>query len=177
MPLLGMILPWWARWAGIALLVAAVAGFSAFKMHQYDTNHAKIAYDALQGEYAGFVADVKAKGEAAQRAAVWQSHVDEMNKEKADAENATTTANLAIALNSLRRTADNSRHDLPAAPASSSRADLACFDRGILGRGNGELDKQLVEGARRIADKGTESTVGLNTARKWAQTELKKLRQ
>lgn len=161
------LMPFWARWIILAVFLASIAAFSAFKMHQYDTRHAKIAYDALQGRFDGFVADVKAKGEAARRQALWQAQTDEMRKETADAENATTTANLAIALNSLRRTADNSRHDLPAAPASSSRPDLACFDRGLLERGNGELDKQLVEGSRRIADKGTASTVGLDTARKW----------
>lgn len=166
MPFLGILIPWWGRWIAIALLVVAVAGFGAMKMHKHD----QIAYDALQGEYTVFKADVKANGEAATRAAIWQAHVDEMNKEKADAENATTTANLAIALNSLRRTADNSSHDLPAAPASSVRPDLACFDRGLLERGNGELDKRLVEGARRIADKGTASTVGLDTAKRWAVT-------
>lgn len=37
MPLLGMILPWWARWAGIALLVAAVFGFGWFKGNDHGT--------------------------------------------------------------------------------------------------------------------------------------------
>jgi len=36
MGLLGLVLPWWAKWAALAILAAAIAGVSAVKMHQHD---------------------------------------------------------------------------------------------------------------------------------------------
>lgn len=46
MNLLGLVIPWWGRWAGIALAFVAAAGFGAAKMHAHD----QAKYDAREAE-------------------------------------------------------------------------------------------------------------------------------
>lgn len=118
--------------------------------------------DACKDEYSQFVAEVKAKGEAAQKAAQEQELKDKKAKEKADHENAVNRKRIADLTKRLRERPAGS--GVPAAPAGSRRPDLACFDRAEFERAYGTLVARL----RELADEGTAATIDLDTAKEWA---------
>ena len=123
--------------------------------------------DSLRVEYAEFKAGVEALGDAAKKSAKEKEAKDKANKEQADAENARTTANLNAVIAKLRAQRTSSGA-LPAAATTSSRPDLACFDRAEYQREDGVATAKLLGGARSLADEGTAATVNLNTAKGWA---------
>lgn len=152
------------KWGIIAALVLSAMAWSAMKMHQHD----QVVYDELAREYGIFKAGVAAAGEKAERDRQARIKEDKKAKEKADAENARTVADLRSTIAGLRG-ANPSRSVLPAVPSGSSRPDLACFDREQYLREDGVLTAKLFAGARGLADEGTASTVDLNTAKRWGQ--------
>lgn len=117
-----------------------------------------------KAEYAKFVGGVEALGKAAKKDADDKAAQDKLFKEQADAENARTTASLRATVKRLRdeRTRSSS---VPPAPATTSRPDLACFDRAELAGAVGSLEA----GVEGLLAEGAEATVGLNTAREWAK--------
>lgn len=119
---------------------------------------------AVKSEFATFRGGVEALGHAAEEAAKAKEAADKKRKEDADAKLAKYVALHADALKRLRD-AKSSGSFVPAAPAGSSRPDLACFDRAEYQRADGVF----TEGARSLADEGTASTLGLDVAKGWAQ--------
>jgi DNA repair exonuclease SbcCD ATPase subunit len=91
-------------------------------------------------------------------------------QDKKAKETADESANRQMA--QLQRTIVRLRNDrerapsVPAAPAGSTKPELACFDRAEFARTVGNLEA----GMERIAGEGAEATVGLNAARDWAKT-------
>ena len=161
-------------WFGLArvkgllavLVLAAVAGFAAYKMHQHD----QIAYDKLMAEYNTFKGGVAALGEKAKTDAAKQALHDLKNKERADNENKRTTTANAVAIARLRRELDAARGSyVPPAPAGTEHPELACFDRDALG----SAIRGLVAEVRRLVDEGTAAVTDLNTAKIWNQGRLK----
>ena len=122
--------------------------------------------DGCQIKHAEFVAGVKVLGDAARAKAIADAKRDLLRKERSDAEN---TAALDAHAADLKRMRDANPGGLrvPAAPAGSSRPDLACYSRAELGRAAGALAK----GVRDLADEGDSAVINLNGAKKWA-TEL-----
>lgn len=156
------ILPWWTRWAALAALCAAVAIFTGVKVHAHD----RIALDALQGRFDAFRTQVAYAGKLAQIAADKEIAAGKLAKENADAENSRTHAADIATIASLRRERDSARRSaVPAAPAGSSRPDLACFERTALESALGGFIAEI----RGLADEGTAATVDLNTAKLWAK--------
>ena len=125
--------------------------------------------EAEKAHYAMFVAQTKAEGEAAQKAAKAREVADQQRKEEADHENSDALATLAGTIGRLRHANDAARRIVPAAPAASRRPDLACFDRIELERALGNF---LAE-ARGLVDQGSTCTVNLDTAKIWAQRGAK----
>jgi hypothetical protein len=126
-------------------------------------------YALLLNEYQQLKGGVAALGHEAEARNAKQALADIKSKERADEQNRRQHAADIDTITRLRRDADRARGSVvPAAPAGSSRPDLACFDRAELERGNGEALGRLREGARRVADKGTAAAVDLDTARAWA---------
>lgn len=162
---LAFLLAEWRWFAGAALLIAA-AGWGAYAMHRHD----KAAYTTLESEFTTFKATVAAKGEQARQQAVLQQKQDKKRKDDADKRYAQTVAALDANIRGLRAAADSRSYSLPAAPATSSRPDLACFDREQYQREMGILDARLLQGSRNLADEGTTATVGLDTGKTWAQS-------
>lgn len=119
--------------------------------------------DAVKAEYAAFVAQVKAAGEAAEKIARQQQATDQQRKEQADVENKHTLDALNADIKRLRH-ARASGGFVPAAPAAAGRPDLACFDRAELEQSIRALDTS-VQG---IADQGSAATVNLDSAKRWA---------
>ena len=115
-------------------------------------------------EFSQFKGGVAALGMEAAKDAAEKDMWNKLNKEKVDAQNARTTADLRDALKRLRDEHPSASF-VPQAPAGSSRPDLACFDRAEYQR----TDGVFTEGARGLADEGTEAAVGLNTGREWAK--------
>jgi hypothetical protein len=155
------LLPWWWRWAALVLVIVASAGFGAIKMHAHDQTR----YEALQGDFAGYRAQVSAEGKIAQRRADAQAAAAKLAKEQTDAENKAARNLDRQRIASLRWDADHrGAYSLPAAPADARRADLACFDRAEFERAGGAALGRL----RAIADQGDAATLDLNSARAWA---------
>jgi len=123
-------------------------------------------------DYAVFKSNVELLGKKAEADRVKKEADNLKAKENADVEHAKTVADLAATVKRLRG-ANPPRSSLPSAPTTSSRPDLACFDREQYLREDGAATARLFEGARSLADEGTAATVGLNTAKTWAASTLK----
>lgn len=155
------ILAYW-RWIALAVLLAASAAFGGATVYR----HMNAKLRALQSDFDAFRGGVAALGIAAQKAATAKRLADQQRKDAADAENARSTADLNRTIAGLRLAADRARGRIvPAAPAASSRPDLACFDRTLLEQAIGGL----VGSVRGIAETGDQTAVDLNTAREWAR--------
>lgn len=119
--------------------------------------------DSVQAKYDGFVATVKAEGEAAEKVAKAQTAEDKRNKERVDHDYQTTIAGLAADVKRLRDDRARSGY-VPAAPAGSRSPGLACFDRAELEQALRRFD----DGISGILEEGDADAVGLNVARSWA---------
>lgn len=118
--------------------------------------------EAVKQEYEGFRTQVKTLGEAAKLKAEAENKLNKERKEKADVE----LKKLRLANAEFKRLRDSApSRRLPEAPANSRNPELSCFDRPELERAYGELVKEL----RGIADEGTESTLALDSVKRWAQ--------
>ena len=119
--------------------------------------------DAVQAKYDGFVATVKAEGDAATKLAEATAAEDKRNKESSDHEYQTTIASLDADVKRLRD--DRARSSfVPAAPAGSRSVGLACFDRADLERTLQQFDEAVTG----LIAEGDADAVGLNVARSWA---------
>lgn len=118
---------------------------------------------SVKQEYAHFVADVKAKGEAAKVKADAEDKLNQKRKAKADADyKKLLAANTAL----NKRLRDNAgRSVLPDPGPTSGSAETACF-------GRPELDAALqrfIGGTAEIVISGQQATDALNNAKRWAQ--------
>lgn len=118
---------------------------------------------ATQARFDGFVATVAAEGKAAEKLAKASAAEDKRIKESSDREYQTTIARLDSDVKRMRDARASSRF-VPAAPASSRRTDLACFDRAELERTIRDFDAEI----QGLVDQGSADAVGLNVARGWA---------
>lgn len=123
--------------------------------------------DAVKAEYAGFVAQVEALGEAAKKAAKLKEAEDKKRKEIADAQLTRSRIELAAlgdAYRSLREQRARSGFLSTAAP-SSADPGRACLDRAELER---TLERIDAVGSG-IAQEGDQARIGLDSAKEWAR--------
>ena len=118
--------------------------------------------EACKAEHKAFVSEVERLGNEAKVKADLTNKQNLKLKEQADED----LRKLRIDNAEFKRLRDSNppSRRLPGPEADSKRPDLSCFDRPELERAYGELVKEL----RGIADEGTEATIGLNTAKRWA---------
>lgn len=161
---LAFLLQYW-RTISIAVLLAVTHGWTFYKGIQ----HEKPARIAVEQEFTTFKATEAAQAKESRQRAANQAAEDAKRKDDADKRHAQTVAALDTALRGLRATADDRPRNLPTAPTGSNRPDLACFDRGEYQREMGALDARLLSGSRGLADEGTASTLGLDSAKGWSQ--------
>lgn len=156
--MLGLIVPWWTRWAVLAVALVAAAAFGAARMHAHD----QARYDALEAQFEEFKDKTAALGREAKAAAVAKEAADKKRKEDADAENSVALATLADTIGKLRARSSGRRvPDLTACSANPAGAD----------RERAEFQpayRDLLSAVRAEADRCSERTVKLNTARRWA---------
>ena len=119
--------------------------------------------DAVQAKYDGFVATVKAEGEAATKLAEATAAEDKRKKESSDHEYQTTIASLRADVKRMRDDRARARF-VPAAPAGSRSVGLACFDRADLERTLQQFDEAVTG----LIAEGDADAVGLNVGRSWA---------
>ena len=119
--------------------------------------------DVVQAKYDGFVATVKADGEAATKLAEATAAEDKRKKESSDHDYQTTIADLRADVKRMRDARAGSRF-VPAAPAGSRSVGLACFDRADLERTLQQFDEAVTG----LIAEGDADAVGLNVARSWA---------
>jgi len=119
--------------------------------------------DAKTIQHETFVADIKAAGLAAKAKVKLTEAADLAKKERSDAEH-----KRLLAANTLlnKRLRDNAgRSSLPEASPVTGGAETICF-------GRPELDaaiRRFTSGTAELIGEGTESTLGLNSAKSWAQ--------
>lgn len=143
------------------MLAAFVAGLASGAAPAWYVQGLRL--DALQSKHDGFVATVKAEGDAAKKLAEATAAEAKRKKESSDHEYETTITSLRADVKRMRDARAGSRF-VPAAPAGSRRVDLACFDRAELERTIRDFDT-AVQG---LVDQGSTDAVGLNVARGWA---------
>jgi len=149
-------LPLWAYVALGAALLVTVMGV-ALKVQS-------ARLDSLRAEYAAFVADVKAKGDAAQKAADEREAQDKRNKERSDAEiKKLHAANVSLSV-SLRDARSRGGY-LPRASPGARDPDLACFSRAELESAIGRLDA----GLSGIALQGDQAITAIEALKVWNQ--------
>jgi hypothetical protein len=118
--------------------------------------------ETCKAEHKAFVSEVERLGKEAKEKVKLTEEANLRKKEKADVELKRLRADNA----EFKRLRDGSgERRLPQAPADSRNPELSCFDRSSLESAYGELVKEL----RAIADEGTEATIGLDTAKRWAR--------
>ena len=118
---------------------------------------------ATQARFDGFVATVKAEGDAAKKLVDAKAAEDKRIKENSDHEYQITLAGL-LADNKRLRDARAGSSIVPAAPAGSRSPGLACFDRADLERTLQQFDEAVTG----LIAEGDADAVGLNVARSWA---------
>ena len=151
--------PWalLARWGVLLIACAALFGYGYVKGH----HAAELDFEKYRG-------GVEALGKQAEERTATVIATHKLLAEKSNAENATAISNLRARIASLRDAADSRSRILPPAPTASKRPDLICLDRIEYQREDGEAFARLREGARRLADEGTASTVDLDSGKNWA---------
>jgi hypothetical protein len=157
--MLGLVLPWWSRWAVLAVALVAAAAFGAAKMHAHD----QIKYDALEAKFEAFKDTAAALGREAKAAAAAREAADKSRKEAADAENSAALATLASDIAKLRARRASSGF-LPAPGSAATSLDRVSVKRAELERALRELDT----GVQGLFGEGDRAIVDLNSAKKWA---------
>ena len=117
----------------------------------------------VQAKFDGFVATVKAQGEAAQTLKLAQETQDKLNKEQTDAETKRTLTTLRADVKRMRDARAASRF-VPAAASATGSPDRACFDRTQLESAVRVLDSE-VSG---LVEQGSEAVTKLDLARAWS---------
>ena len=120
--------------------------------------------EAVRNEYEAFKAQVRANGEAAEKAAKAKEAADKALKERIDNETnklRTTAVNLSRQLRDSRAASGY----LPPASATSASPDAITFDRAKLERAIQQLD----DGVSQIVARGDQAVIDLNLSLKWAQ--------
>jgi len=143
---------------GALAALLAFAGVSAYAYVQTK----RLA--SCKQEFAAFQADVKAKGEAAQRESDRINAENAKRKEKSDAER----KRLIIANNGLAdRLRDNAaRSSLPETSGTAGSPETACFRRA-------DLDaaiRKFTSGIAGIVTQGDSAVTDLDLAKRWAVT-------
>lgn len=120
--------------------------------------------EAVKKDRSQIIASLEAQAKEQEKRNNARIAQDRKAKETAD-----EAANRSLA--QLQRTIVRLRNDrerapsVPAAPAGSSKPELACFARADLDRAVGNLEA----GVEGLVAEGAEAAVGLNTAREWAK--------
>ena len=121
---------------------------------------------AVKAEHAGFVAQVKAIGEAAEKAAKLKEAEDLKRKEDADAETARVRRDLAGVYDAYKRLRDSpSRRTFSEAGGTSASPARACLDAAAANRALQAFDA----GVAGLLEEGDRAIVDINTARRWAK--------
>ena len=125
MNLLGMIVPWWGRWAALLALVLAAAAFGAAKMHQHD----QAKYDAR--EAAIKAAALKQNELTLKQTALFQTYKESADEEALHLREARDRA--VFDANRLRLAASHTRL-VPTAPSGAQGSGRICYSPDQLDR-------------------------------------------
>lgn len=122
--------------------------------------------DAAKAEFAAFVAQTKAIGEAAEKAAKLKEAEDRKRKEDADAETARMRRDLAGVYDAYKRLRDSpSRRTFSEASGTAGSPARACLDAAAANRALQAFDA----GVAGLLEEGDRAIVDINTARRWAK--------
>ena len=120
-------------------------------------------FNAVTAEYESFKVSTKAAGIAAQQAADARIAADKVRKEQSDEKLNKRIATLKS--DNVRLQRNSSASSLPApAPDSKCPSGLACYDKGELEQTIRQLDAEVSQ----LVDEGSEISLRLDTAIRWA---------
>jgi hypothetical protein len=147
----------------IAAIVGAAIGFGG----AWKIQGGRLA--SVKAEYAAFVAQAKAVGEAQEAKTKAEIASNQKAKEAADRENAKTKRDLSGVYDAYRKLRDARTNSgfVPAAAAGAVDPSRACFVRVGLDSAISDLDR----GVTGLLEKGDAAIVDLNTAKTWAQAK------
>lgn len=157
-------------WVGVGVGVLVLMLSGALWIQSKRLSNEQEGHAQTKAEYAAFAALTAAMGRAAKEKAEKQEAADKARKEKADELHARAVATLNDRITRLRRERDSTpKRIVPPAPTTTSRPELACFDRPELERSiRGDLDAVRGE-IRQLADEGSKATIELDGVKRWAQ--------
>jgi len=124
-------------------------------------------HESLRNEYAQFQSGVAAAGERAAAIAAQTAQKTNKAKERTDAENRRTIANLHSDITRLRDNLNTGRGGLSSPAPAASGANRVCFDAAEFGRALRSLDEEVLG----IVEEGSKAVANLNSARLWAQDQ------
>lgn len=119
--------------------------------------------EAITIKYDSFVENTRLLGKAAAKETETTNSRNQANKTKADHENTLALTTLRADVKRLRDSRASGGY-LPSPTGPTARPDLACFDRTELEQSIRVFDV----GLQGIVDEGSETTVNLNAAKRWA---------
>lgn len=156
-----------ARVAVWAIGIAVIAGAGAYAMHHWDAGEIaeqKLETAKVQADFDKFKADTAKAGEVAKQRSLDKEAADKQAKEQADENHTNALAGLNTQLERLRRSAARG-NTVPGPPANSSKPELACFDRTLLGDA---VDGFVADVSGQV-ESGAAAAVDLDNAKGWAQ--------
>lgn len=158
--MLGLLIPWWGRWAAIGVAMLASAAFGAAKMHQHDQEK----YDAreVQFKLAG-----ERQVELTQQVIVTHQRLRELSD--ADAERMRLERDAAVFAANRLRLANADRRIVPSAPTGAAGGNRVCFSREELDRGLRAAIQRLQGRALANAAEGQRSADVAVTCREWVK--------
>jgi len=127
-----------------------------------NTEAAKDKTHQVQVAFNTFVSKTKEEGDAAAARAKAIDAANQLNKEKADAENFRTVTELRDAVARMRLARARGSY-LPGAPADSPSPESITFDRAELERAIRRLDERVQD----LIGQGDEKRINLDTAIRW----------
>ena len=148
----------------IAVIVSFFLGAGLGGAGAWNWQSSKV--EAITVKYDSFVENTRLLGKAAAKETETTNARNQANKTKADHENTLALATLRADIKRLRDSRASSSY-LPGPASTSTRPDLACFDRTELEQSIRVFDV----GLQGIVDEGSETTVNLNTAKQWATSQ------
>lgn len=151
-----------AHWRAVGALVIVLALAGYIETLRVERDVAYSAEAKAKAELSVFKAHVEAIGKQAEADKIAKEAADKKRKEDSDAENSAALATLADTIGKLRASASSRRvPDLPACASNPAGAD----------RERAEFQpayRDLLSAVRAEADRCSERTVKLNTAKAWA---------
>ena len=146
-------------WLG---LIVFCLGFSSGGIGAWWIQNVRI--HEIQNKYQLFIKEVQEEGQKAQKLLEDKIVENNDNKQKADHEQQASSTYLHADIKRMQNARASSSF-VPSSAPSTKNPSIACFDRAVLERTLQQFDDEI----QSLITAGDDASVGLNSARLWAQ--------